>query len=89
MRWTSALAIYFLIWFLCLFLVLPFYGRRSDEEGERPAGHDPGAPARFRMGLAVVQVTLGAALLFATYYAVYTSGAITRDTLNFFGQPPD
>ncbi|MEQ1687783.1 MAG: DUF1467 family protein [Sphingopyxis sp.] len=89
MRWTSALAIYFLFWFLCLFFVLPFHGRRGDEQaGAGELGHDRGAPPRFRVLRAFAQVTLLSAILFAAYYAAYVSGLITRDTLNFFGRPP-
>ncbi|MEQ1724345.1 MAG: DUF1467 family protein [Sphingopyxis sp.] len=90
MQWTSALAIYFLFWFLCLFFVLPFHGRRSDgrSAGRDEIGHDRGAPPRFRVLRAFAQVTLLSAILFGAYYAAYVSGLITRDTLNIFGRPP-
>ncbi len=43
----SILAIYFIVWWLCLFAVLPF-GIRSPAEAGRvdDAGIDPGAPVR-------------------------------------------
>ena len=45
MAWTTAAAIYFVIWWLALFVVLPFGVRNAAEEGvEVEAGHDPGAP---------------------------------------------
>lgn len=91
MQWTSALAIYFLFWFLCLFLVLPFYGRRDDGQVGDPLaeGHDRGAPAQFPVWHVVARVTVVAALTFGVYFAVYTSGLITRETLNWLPAPPD
>jgi predicted secreted protein len=38
---TTALAIFFLIWWVVLFAVLPFGVRSQHEEGEMPAGTDP------------------------------------------------
>ena len=40
---VSGLAIYFVIWWITLFMVLPF-GVRRDEQIE--VGHDPGAPIK-------------------------------------------
>lgn len=90
MNWTSALAIYFIMWFFCLFLVLPFHAR-GGAKGERDtvAGEDRGAPARFDAGRAAMQVTLLSALVFGLYYGNYTQGWITRDSLTFLPQPPD
>lgn len=90
MNWAAALAIYFLFWFLCLFFVLPFHGRRdaAGEGAEVILGHDTGAPRHFPVWRVIIQVTVLAAVLFALYYAAYTSGLITRDTLNIYGRPP-
>lgn len=41
--WT---AIYFVVWWLCLFLVLPFVARSKQSEADFVAGADPGAPIR-------------------------------------------
>ncbi|MEQ1509042.1 MAG: DUF1467 family protein [Sphingopyxis sp.] len=43
MLWQSALAIYFLFWFLSLFLVLPFHGRRSEDEASEGEQGEVGA----------------------------------------------
>src|SRR5215475_11580540 len=42
--WTTALAIYFVAWWLMLFVVLPFGVRSQEEEGSVVPGTDPGAP---------------------------------------------
>ena len=45
MRLTSAIAIYFIVWWVTLFVVLPWGVRNPHESGEPVAeGHDPGAP---------------------------------------------
>ena len=43
------IAVYFLIWWLVLFTVLPWGARSQRESGEVAAGTDPGAPANHRV----------------------------------------
>jgi predicted secreted protein len=89
MTWPSALAIYFIMWFLCLFLVLPFYAR--DATGGDSA-HVPGqadsAPARFPVWQVVLRVSIVAAIIFGLYYANYVNGWLTPQDINPFGAPP-
>ncbi len=47
---STAFAIYFVLWWLVLFLTLPFGVRSQHEDGEGPPGTDPGAPVLTRMG---------------------------------------
>ncbi|MDP9085404.1 MAG: DUF1467 family protein, partial [Pseudomonadota bacterium] len=57
MKWTSAVAIYFLFWSLSVFLVLPFGVRTSDEAGgERVRGQAESAPHEFRPGRIAMRV---------------------------------
>ena len=42
---TGAVALYFVVWWISLFGVLPFGARSQIEAGEVTAGTDPGAPA--------------------------------------------
>ena len=42
---ASALAVYFIIWWTVLFVVLPFGVRSQAETGEVTQGTEPGAPA--------------------------------------------
>jgi predicted secreted protein len=48
MKIGSWIAIYFVIWWVSLFTVLPFGVRSQLEEGEVVPGSEPGAPARPR-----------------------------------------
>lgn len=43
----SWIAIYFVVWWTSLFVVLPFAHRSQADAGEVVAGTDPGAPAAF------------------------------------------
>jgi predicted secreted protein len=71
---STAIAIYFLVWWLTLFVVLPF-GVRSQHEGEDYAqGTDPGAPILAGIGRKLIWTTVVASLIFAALALVYTSG---------------
>lgn len=72
MKWTSALAIYLLFWVMTAFFVLPFHGRRSDEQRSDIAGVDPGAPATLNVRRILIQITIVSALAFVAYYIFYT-----------------
>ncbi len=87
MKWTSALAIYFLFWSLSVFLVLPFGVRTSDEAGvDRFPGQDGGAPHEFRPGRVALRVTVVATILFVLFQLNYVAGWITPQTFsNAFG----
>ena len=45
MATSTVIAIYFLIWWVTLFAVLPWGVRNQEESGEVAPGTDPGAPA--------------------------------------------
>lgn len=82
MNWTSALAIYLLFWVMSAFFVLPFHGRRADQVDSGIAGTERGAPAEFRVGRILKQITLVATIGFVAYYLVYTQGWIDVRTLS-------
>lgn len=88
MRWTSALAIYFLFWSLSVFFVLPL-GMRTTEEagGERVPGQADSAPHRYDARKIVVRTTIVATILFALYYLNYVYGWIGTDAVDFFTPP--
>ena len=58
---TTAVAIFFLIWWVVLFAVLPFGVRSQHEDGEMAAGTDPGAPVIPRLGRKLLLTTVVAA----------------------------
>lgn len=60
-----AVAIYFILWWITLFAVLPFGVRSQSEASTRAPGTDPGAPITPRIGLKALVTTLVSAVLFA------------------------
>ena len=55
---STALAIYFVLWWVVLFVTLPFGVRSQHEDGEGAPGTDPGAPVMARMGCKLLWTTL-------------------------------
>jgi predicted secreted protein len=58
MQVATFFAIYFVVWWLCLFIVLPFGVRNQVDEGSHIQGTDPGAPALFRLWPKLLWTTL-------------------------------
>ena len=84
MRWTSFLAIYALFWTICLFVVLPFGVRTSEEAGaERQSGHAESAPHQFSFGKTALRTTIVAGVAFLLFYLNYTYGWITARDLDW------
>ena len=79
---STALAIYFVIWWLTLFLTLPFGVRSQHEDGESVAGTDPGAPVASRMGRKLIWTTVISALIFVTAWMAYGAGYLSVDRLS-------
>jgi len=46
---ASWVAMYFILWWLCLFVVLPFGAHSQSDAGDVVEGTEPGAPALFRL----------------------------------------
>jgi predicted secreted protein len=78
---ATALATFFLIWWITLFAVLPWGVRSQHEGGEMAPGTDPGAPIRFRLGWKLLWTTLVASMIFAAFYIVYNKHLVTLDGL--------
>jgi len=78
---TTAVAIFFLIWWVVLFAVLPFGVRSQHEDGEMAAGTDPGAPVIPRLGRKLFLTTVVAGLIFAACYVIYVNHLVTLEGL--------
>lgn len=66
----STFAIYFIIWWLTLFAVLPIGLRTQAEEKEVVPGSVESAPARFRAGRIFLMTTVLAAVIHLGWYVV-------------------
>lgn len=82
MSWYSALAIYFVMWWIALFLVLPFRVRTQQEAGEVVPGSTGSAPARPMLLWRFFWTSVVAAVMFAGFFALYKSG-VTWDSIPF------
>jgi predicted secreted protein len=78
---TTGLAIFFLIWWVTLFAVLPWGVHSQHEGGDVSPGTDPGAPALPRLGRKLVWTTLVSLVIFAGCYVVYVDRLVTLDGL--------
>jgi predicted secreted protein len=78
---TTMLAIFFVVWWVVLFAVLPF-GVKSQHEAESfEPGTDPGAPQRPLLLIKVGATTVISAVVVAIAYAVWESGIIPFDRI--------
>jgi predicted secreted protein len=81
MSTTTAIAIYFLIWWITLFVVLPWGVKSQQESGEFAQGTDPGAPVIARVAMKLLWTTIVASVFFAGCYLAYTRRLVTLDDL--------
>ena len=77
----TALAIYFVIWWVVLFAVLPWGVHSQHESGEMTPGTDPGAPVLTNLKQKLVWTTVVATVVFAAWFAVYIYRLVTFDQL--------
>lgn len=73
------LAIYFMIWFLTLFVVLPFGVRTQGEAGEVVPGTPASAPAAPRLLRIAVINTVLATVVFAVVWGILNSGIVDTE----------
>ena len=79
---STGLAVYFVIWWLVLFLTLPFGVRRQHEDGDSAPGTDPGAPILARMGRKLLMTTLISGVIFAIAMWAYYQGYFNIERLS-------
>ena len=80
---VTAIAIYFILWWLCLFLVLPWGVRGQHEDNSVVKGSEPGAPTKSRMKRKVLQTTILAAIIWLIIVVVIKYELISLDNIPF------
>ncbi len=80
-------AIYFVLWWLSLLIVLPWGAHSQDESGEVTPGTDPGAPSISRVKSKLIWATVVATVLFGILWAVYAVGFIPVDVIAAINGP--
>ena len=81
MSLATAIAIYFIIWWVVLFAVLPWGVRSQQERGGFVSGTDPGAPVFARLWWKLVWTTVVAGVVFAICWTVYVYKLVSLDDL--------
>ena len=82
MSWTSGLAIYFIIWWVVLFTVLPFGAQSAHELGsDIEEGHAPSAPVAPRLIRKFLITSVSAGVVFAGVYVARVYKLVTLDSL--------
>jgi predicted secreted protein len=81
MSLATSIAIYFIIWWVVLFAVLPWGVRSQQEYGTVTPGTDPGAPAIPALKRKLVWTTIVAVVVFAVWQVVYAYRLIALDDL--------
>ena len=71
LRISGGLALYFVIWWILLFAVLPFGVRSQAEAGEVVRGSEPGAPALPALREKAIWTTLVASIVLVVVAAVF------------------
>ena len=71
---STGFAIYFVMWWIVLFVTLPFGVRSQQEDGGVVPGSDPGAPVASQMGRKLIWTTAISAVIFAAAMLAYNAG---------------
>lgn len=79
----ATLAIYGIVWWLTLFVVLPFGVKTQEEAGDVDAGTAPSAPARPQIFQKMAITTVLSALIFAGVYWLITATGLGLDDIPF------
>ena len=78
-----AVAIYFVIWWIVLFAILPWGVRTQEEAGEVIPGTAESAPVTPKLGAKLLATTITAAVVFAIIYWLVAGGSVTLDDIPF------
>ena len=85
---STLFAIYFVLWWVTLFVTLPFGVRSQHEEGGGAPGTDPGAPIASLMGRKLIWTTIISAAIFALAMLAYNAGYLSIERLSkLMGMP--
>lgn len=73
MRTSVAIATFFCLWFITLFVVLPFFAKTQDEAGDVVPGTPESAPHKINMWKVFAVNTAVAAVAFAFVYVIVSN----------------
>jgi predicted secreted protein len=79
---STAFAIFFVLWWIVLFVTLPFGVRSQREDGETIPGSDPGAPVTSQMGRKLIWTTVISIVVYAIMMLAYNAGYLNVERLS-------
>jgi predicted secreted protein len=87
MSLVSGLAIYFIIWWVTLFAVLPWGVKSAHESGVKvEQGHADAAPVNPRLGVKFTVTSVIAGVIFLFVWWLITRSGLTLDDVPFMPQ---
>ena len=78
MTWEFGLSVYFVIWWVSIFMVLP-WGSQQIDDGDVADGQMPGAPKKPHLLKKVAANTVLAGVFWLGFYYLYTHDVIKLD----------
>ena len=77
MGWATGTAVYLVIWWLVIFMVLPWGAKSVIDEDDVKKGHAASAPKNPRMPLKIAITTVISGALWGIVYMVIETGVIS------------
>ena len=81
MTLLTGLAVYFIIWWITLFAILPIGVRTQADEGDITLGTTESAPLQARLGRKLLLTSLVASVIFAVYFIATVYFGLSVDSL--------
>jgi predicted secreted protein len=81
MAFFSAFAVYFIIWWVTLFAILPFGVKTQDEDGDVTLGTTESAPAAAKLWRKALLTTFVSGVIFAIYYVGTSVMGLSVDSI--------
>lgn len=81
MPYYTMLAIYFIVWWVVFFMVLPWGVRSQEEKAEVVLGSDPGAPAVHGLKAKLAWTTVVSGFVFGAFYWAFVTRAVPLEDL--------
>lgn len=81
MSFFSGFAVYFIIWWVTLFAVLPLGVRTQEEAGDITLGTTESAPFTARLGWKALLTTLISGVVYAVYYVLTSVYGLSVDSI--------
>jgi len=77
----TIVAVYFVVWWIVIFLVLPFGVRTQDEAGEVTLGTTASAPVRPRLVRVAIATTIVSAIIVFVFWVLADVYGVTLETV--------